>query len=124
MLLPAVVNTLSHWALVVGCMLLLTETSLVSSSVLVGSMVLLAWTVPFVVIVPTLEEGVVLAEVGAVERKHKPWHYGTIHKKVKLTGASLDSFCLSRLSDAEHVQLTKCFYQYVINLLLPLTIID
>ena len=117
------VNTLSHWALVMGCMLLLTETSLVSSSVL-GSMVLLAWTVPFVVIVPTLEEGVVLAEVSAVERKHKPWHYGTIHKKVKLTGTSLDSFCSSRLSDAEHLQLTKCFYQYVINLLLPLTIID
>ena len=86
MLLPAAVNTPSHWALVVGCMLLLTETSLVSSSVLVGSMVLLtetslvsssvlvgsivllAWTVPFVVIVPTFEEGVVLAEVGAVER--------------------------------------------------------
>ena len=67
MLLPAVVNTPSHWALVVGCMLLPTETSLVSSSVL-GSMVLLAWTVPFVVIVPTFEEGVVLAQVGAVER--------------------------------------------------------
>ena len=62
------VNTLSHWALVVGCMLLLTETSLVSSSVLVGSMLLLTWTVPFVVIVPTFEEGVVLAVVDTVER--------------------------------------------------------
>ena len=62
------VNTLSHWALVVGRMLLLTETSLVSSSVLVGSMLLLAWTVPFVVIVPTFKGRVVLAEVGAVER--------------------------------------------------------
>ena len=54
MLLPAVVNTPSQWALIVG------------------SMVLLARTVPFVVIVPTFEEGVVLAQVGAVERKHKP----------------------------------------------------
>ena len=68
MLLQAMVNTLSHWALVMGCMLLLTETSLVSSSVLVGSMLLLAWTVAFVVIVPTFEGGVALAEVGAVER--------------------------------------------------------
>ena len=36
-------------------------------------------------------------------------------QNVKLTGASLDSFCLSRLSDGEHVQLTKCFYDYVIK---------
>ena len=94
------VNSLSHWALVVGCMLLLTETRLVSSSVL-GSMVLLAWTVPVVLIIPTFEGGMVLAKVGAVERKYKPWHYAAIHKK-----ASLDSFCSSRLSDGEHVQLT------------------
>ena len=108
------VSCLSHWPLVVGCMLLLTETRLVSSSVL-GTMVLLAWTVPVVLIVPTFEGGVVLTKVGAVERKYKPWHYGTIHKK-----PSLDSFCSSRVSDGDHVQLTKCFYH---NFLLSLTII-
>ena len=99
------VNSLSHWPLVVGCMLLLTETRIVSSSVL-GTMVLLARTVPVVLIAPTFEEGVVLAKAGAVERKYKPWHYGIIHKK-----PSLDSFCSSRVSDGDHVQLTKCFYR-------------
>ena len=36
--------------------------------VVVGCVLLLAWTVPVVVIVPTFEEGVLLAEVDAVQR--------------------------------------------------------
>ena len=58
--------------LFVGCVLQLTGTAVavVVASQLggTGCMLLLAWTVPVLVIVPTFEEGVVLAVVDTVER--------------------------------------------------------
>ena len=77
--------------LLVGCMLLLTGEAVVvvvaSRLGGIGCVLLLAWTVLVVVIVPLFEEGVVLAEVDAVQRdKTNPWHYGTIHKNMWLIG--------------------------------------